>query len=45
MKYLSINSTYGEKPDTGNSICQDSAVSDCGILAIIQVLGNCKSND
>lgn len=45
MNYLSINSTNGEKLDTRNSICQDSVVSDCGILAIIQALGNCKSDD
>lgn len=45
MNYLSINSTNGEKLDTRNSIRQDSVVSDCGILAIIQALGNCKSDD
>lgn len=45
MNYLDINPTKGEKLDTGYSICQDNAVSDCGTLAITQALGNCKSDD
>lgn len=42
MNYLNINPTNSEKLDIENSICLDSEISVFGILAIIQVVGNCK---
>ena len=44
MNYLSINSPNGEKLDMGNPICQDTAVSDYGMLAVVQAVGNCLNS-
>lgn len=45
MNYLSINSTIGSSLTQEIQYVKTFAVSDCGILAIIQTLGNCKSDD
>lgn len=45
MNYLSINSTNGSSLTQEIQYVKTFAVPDCGVLAIIQALGNCKSND